>query len=177
MLYNELAKSAAKAVETSGTVQGEVRRILADLPQNEAFSTITEAMSELKTWCEDTYIPIMDNGSDDSLKRKQVNNVINDVSRIVRTETGYSIKCTQRTPEYIYAALPFEPRTATVVPEPPSATPVVEPELNLSDKLKAVRSMIQDQPDVVMAIMFQQYEDAGKLSEIFKDAKNIVDIN
>ena len=37
-------------------------------------------------------------------RRKATNNICNDVSRICRNELGYTIKCIQKKPDYVYSA-------------------------------------------------------------------------
>jgi uroporphyrinogen-III decarboxylase len=68
-------------------------------------------------------------------RRKAVNNICNDVSRISRDLLGHTIRCTSRKGGYIYTATQYEPVVSTTV-EPSIAVSAVRALTTEVDKLK-----------------------------------------
>lgn len=114
-----LSDAAMDAVKSAGSVQAEVRDLIANNPSHR--SVIAEEIGVFKTKAEATYI------DGDAVKRKQVNNVINDVSRICREEGGYSIRLKSRKGGFVYHAVDnasVAPRKVSKPKPKPSAEPI-----------------------------------------------------
>ena len=103
-----LLRAAKNAAAHGGKVQTAVRDYLADpeMTMDGRLSAICSEVEAFKTWAEDHHI------DNDPEKRKAVNNIINDISRICRKQEGVSIVCTQRKGGYVYEAKTVTPKTS-----------------------------------------------------------------
>jgi len=121
-MQQDIVEHAIVATKSGGSVQETVRKVLTTQPEKEALSTVCGAMVEFRTTMEDWI------NSDPTLvqdRRKRVNNVVNDVSRIVRESIGHSIVCTSRKGGYVYKAKPWTPSVRpakTALPIKPAFT-------------------------------------------------------
>ena len=120
-IRSELIDAAVDAVHSSGKVQSIVRDFLNDCTDKEyALEIIAESVGtfrkDMEVW--------IDNDTD---KRKRVNNVINDVSRICREAVGYSIQCkTRKGGEWVYTPVERAPRATPGTPEPSKMDVLIE---------------------------------------------------
>jgi len=102
MSIKNIVESAHGALKGGANVQKSVREALVegDKPMNEVLDDIAVAVSIFKEGSEDQLEHIGD--LDVKKYRKQVNNIINDISRIVREATGRSIVLKSRKGGYVY---------------------------------------------------------------------------
>lgn len=118
-----LAQAAAESLTGKVSLQSEIRKIVDTHNDLGAGNEIADQMSEFRavsqTWIDQGSTP-----EEVQSRQKQVNNVINDVSRICRQLIGKSIVCKSRK-NHTYEAVEPKPRrtsipTATTTPVAPS---------------------------------------------------------
>jgi hypothetical protein len=121
----DLVEMAVDASKTGGKLQSSVRKFIEDRLEIENYGevaarvgdVITIYRNEIEDW-------VMQNET--KIRRKVVNNIINDVSRICRDELRHSIVCTKRKGGYVYEAKEIAPKTTTLftggptIPMPPA---------------------------------------------------------
>lgn len=121
------------AVRSKGSVQAVIRGEINDRKASgEDLSHIATAIAYNVTQFKHTAEAIIvANADDPAAARKQVNNVINDVSRICREETGFSIvNSVRKAGNWQYDPQPPKPRSV-------ATPPVKETEQEMSKRLQA----------------------------------------
>lgn len=104
---------ALRAMKDKGTLQAIVRELLGSKKvyptEAHTLNIICEGVAQFKeaSILSDEYF------NNRKATEKIVNNIINDVSRICREITGYSIKLKSRKGGYKYEPVKYEPRTST----------------------------------------------------------------
>ena len=114
----DLFDAACNAVVHGSNVQQTVRDMLADpeMSVDDRLHVVCHEMGKFKDWSEDAFV------FGDKDKRKAVNNVINDVSRICRNTHNKSIRCIRRKGGHVYDAVdPAPKKTASTAG---GATPI-----------------------------------------------------
>jgi hypothetical protein len=123
---NDLVKAATESTLSGAKMQVVVRGIIQEQGEPAA-DIIADAMSQYRNEIQKGYIDADGISEEDrSARCKSVNNVINDVSRIVRQSLGKSIRMTSRKGGYVYDAVEPSPRAVTpeeaeIVPLPSEA--------------------------------------------------------
>jgi hypothetical protein len=173
---NVLANAAKESLKAGSSMQQEIKNILEDVlcPESMKRETICEAMSEFKTWAEDEFVSVAD---DKQKARKQVNNVINDVSRTCRESgSGFSIHLKSRKGGYIYEAREPVPRASSIPPAMGYPTAKSEDSDFCAEDIteEILSDYIAANPVTVMAEIFKQY-DRERLGEIMVMAKKVID--
>lgn len=155
---DQITTEGMAAVEGSSTIQATVREIFRvyESPEN-ALAVIAGGVGQLKTTAEAHIGTYCDNESEARNKRKAVNNVINDISRICRNITDKSIVLAKREGgSYEYRVAEPRPRKGAVSVGPsvkgtltspvPAFTPVEEGLLvriaDLEEELKVAEAQV-----------------------------------
>lgn len=150
-----LVEEAKNALFNNGSFQSEVRKLCA---AREGATLIAEAMSEFKTWAEDNYV------DGDSKKRKQVNNVCNDASRICREEIGMTVVCTTRGKGGVWT---YEAKMAPPPKPRAKSTPVLTDEHH--------KAWVRTHTCTAMCEIMS-FLSAEDFMELIKTAKELIDI-
>jgi len=118
MNLNNVVNDAIDAIKSGGKVQGSVRDIFDHevSPLDKVIQVVTAIRNDTHDWVTESEEFI-------GIRRKQVNNVINDISRISRKMAGKSIVCTKRSYPFEYEAREPEVKDVQTVitPIPPVA--------------------------------------------------------
>jgi len=154
MNANELMQLAIDSTMSGTSMQEGVREVLDELY---GMDKVVEAVEMYRNEMEDVWVA---NAGDDQIprRRKVVNNVINDISRIARGKVGKSIVCVKRSYPYKYDAVDPKPK-ATPEPKP-------DPEL-MGD---AEYDSVLDWPQIRHAC---NIDPEGVIQRLFDEATNI----
>ena len=167
-----LSKSAFKALEGKQSIQEDVRAIVDKHDRKlKAAEEIAEEVGSFRRYAE-AWIQSA-TGDEDTIakRRKVVNNVCNDISRISRDLTGYTIQCGSRK-DHIYEARVPNPRpTSSTITTPPSPVPPpskAAPVLNEEE----LRYLARHRPVSVMSALLDEL-DSDRFMEVLKAAKEL----
>lgn len=172
---NSIAKAAQKSLKAGSSMQRAIRDVLdSTMAESVKRSIICEAMGQFRAWAQDEFISLAD---DKRKARKQVNNVINDVSRTCReSDSKFSVRLKSRRDGYVYEATDPVPRASHELPILGMPSPKSEsPDFSFEDITPEILTeFIARNPVAAMAEIFKQYskDDVG---EIMISAKKIVD--
>ena len=105
-----LANDAVEATVSGAKFQKNTRLFIDErISDGWDRSRIAHSLSNMLDLYRDTMEAWIHEDEDNvQMRRKVVNNVVNDVSRLSRQELGFTIKCVSRKPSYIYEATPWE---------------------------------------------------------------------
>lgn len=152
-----IATEAMSSLKSGCKVQSVVRDFIKEnhaLPSRGTADLIADQVAEFKSESE-TYISNEVETERQQDVRKQVNNIINDISRICREALGYSIKCKSRKGGYVYESYEHTPWTAA-----PSETyeDIATPAKTRAEiDLEALREMIHDRPKEMLQILIDMH--------------------
>lgn len=164
-----ISSSAMEALVSGAGVQETVRNYIRDnniLDDLEVAENIASEMGlfrgEAEGWIQ--------TGSDDEevkVRRKKANNIVNDVARICRDKTGYTIVCTSRK-KHTYEAHEPKPRGRK--------TPVVStsPKPSLAEETELIKKWAEKFPGTLSEILIRTHgaEKAGKIFvDVLRDHK------
>ena len=160
--------TARQAVESGANIQSEVRKVIDTQSEREAINTICEGVAEFKEWAEDHFVSAagIDHVND---RRKQVNNVINDISRICRKDLDVSIRCVSRKGGYVYKAA-----TPTARPKPTPATPKKAGPYDGWSDAEVVEYMAKHKAHAILTEIVKEHGTVGFM-EILKNVKESLD--
>lgn len=168
MNATDLSKLAINSTLGGASMQEGVREALC---QAGGVEMVVEAVELFRNEMETSWIN--EGGVDDvGRRRKVVNNVINDISRITRNSVGKSIVCTKRKAPYEYAAVEPKPKAAPA-PAPTSCEPweddgPLEGVVNGTEWLTVRKACKLDPASVVMRL-FDESDDYDVLGKLFLD--------
>lgn len=174
-----LSAAAIEAVKNNASVQQEVRDIIANYngPETLIAKEITIFRRDIEGWIDQA-----SGSAETKLRRKQVNNIINDVSRICRELIGKSIVCTSRKNHTYEAKEPVARTTRAKTPSPVLATnsPITADD-DAETCLQTIRmlpkgvqsdirrGLVLDNPEAAMNTLMQELG-ADKFMEIVRSA-------
>lgn len=148
-----ISSCAMDALVSGGTVQKEVRDFISHSmktsPELEVTEFVASHMSDFRRDAEG-YI-LSAEGEDRKDRRKKANNIVNDVARICRETTGYTIKCTSRKNHTYEAAKPTT-RAATSSPKP-RTTPMHAP----PDEREVIQHAIKTIPNAIIRDLIREH--------------------
>ena len=165
-MQQDIVEHAIVATKSGGSVQETVRKVLTTQPEKEALSTVCGAMVEFRTTMEEWI------NSDDELvkdRRKRVNNVVNDVSRIVREGIGHSIVCKSRKGGYVYEAKEW-----TGAPKPAKTALPIKPAYTFTSIDEMTSFVSEALPVPILQAMLKQYTNE-QFVEFVTQAKEALD--
>jgi len=165
-MQQDIVEHAIVATKSGGSVQETVRKVLVTQPEKEALSTVCGAMVEFRTTMEGWI-----NSNDELVKdrRKRVNNVVNDVSRIVREGIGHSIVCKSRKGGYVYEAKEW-----TGAPKPAKTALPIKPAYSFGSIDEMSQFVSTHLPVRVLHDMLKQYTNE-QFVEFVTQAKEALD--
>jgi len=136
---SNLTDKAMEALKAGSGFQSEIRGFINHLVDDGGYGNESAAVAvanEVSTFRDLAQAWIDTDPSEKKARTKQTNNICNDVSRITRGMLGYTIKCTQKKPWYVYTATEWTKpeRSTTSLTAPVSAASVADTEI---DDLKA----------------------------------------
>jgi hypothetical protein len=142
MLTGDVVSSALDAVKGGAKLQSTLRTYIEEcheidwkheITANAVASMCTTFHSKVSKWAN---AGEYEEGAIDSVKarRKAVNNIINDISRICRAELGHTIRCTSRKGGHVYTASKVAPtplrtttdKDLTIEPKGPAMSGLIE---------------------------------------------------
>lgn len=97
----QLSNAAMAALEGKNTLQSNLRNIIDGCDPVTALDVIARECSEFRNEAEN-WINTASSPEEVAQRRKQVNNIINDISRMCRDSLGKSIVCVSRKGGYKY---------------------------------------------------------------------------
>ena len=167
----ELSTACQNSLTERGKVQGMVRDILAH--RSDSLDIIATEMGLFRDVAQTKLDDIKHDKEAYSKALKEVNNVINDVSRICREEVGKSIVLKSRKGGYVYHAVDPNPR----VPAPTMHPDVIALNIDVEfpSVYKQAQTFAKQFPVPVMAAMFKEHGTGENFAEILKDAKQVLD--
>lgn len=166
---DSLATAMWSSYRSTSTVQGFIREELKKVEEestclDEVMNNICGAVAAFKTATEDQIEGIAHDKELVKLRRKQANNVINDVSRICREVVGQTVKLKSRKHgyNYTYAEVPddFKGTPPTKAFTPPVGKTLIETR-ELDSVLKELESS--------SAMMLKQAAEAKAMTGLLKD--------
>lgn len=161
---NSLIDTLTKAVQEGASVQQGVNAMIDDGSECDIPTAIGLFRTKMEDWI--TLTPLIE---DQKTRRKSVNNIINDVSRIMRNRVGKSLVCVKRKPVHRYELCEPKPRTtnthATITSTP--SIPIVPVENEEKNRWTVVREACRDKPESVMVRLFEENEDWDELAQMF----------
>ena len=173
-----LAQAAAEALTGKVSLQSEIRKIVDTHNDLGAASEIADQMSEFRS-ASQTWIDQGGNAEEVQSRQKQVNNVINDVSRICRQLIGKSIVCKSRK-HHTYEAVEPTPRRTSVptTPAAPSKRPLnaddVWAELSPLERARMIEKIADTFSVSVMQAMLER-KSTEEFMEIIREAKGLTE--
>ena len=163
MNTEELKQLAIDSTMSGTSMQEGVREVL-----DEVFGldTVVEAVEMYRNEMEDVWVA---NAGDDQIprRRKIVNNVINDISRIARGKVGRSIVCVKRTYPFKYDSVEPKPKAAPE-PKPTPEPATVSGTMGMVD-WPMIRQACGDDPQGIIQRLFDETADIDELGRMFLD--------
>lgn len=168
-----IVSEAITATTSSSRLQQMVRDVFINYTETESSSMLCDIASEYRDKM-DSWIGSPLSKEDQKLRRKQVNNVINDLSRLARKHIGKSIVAVNRGVPYKYEAQDPKPRAKEdLVPAPsPVTLEQLDDEIVSEEVLTtwgAVRKACRDNPESVIDRLFDETGDVDVLGVMFLD--------